>query len=376
MKRHFLPLLGLAPLLVTLACSDSTSSGPGTSATDGGSSEGGGGGGDGGGGGADGASPDGGGGTGAVTYVGGGTGVTDLVGSGETAYFTGVEGGGQSAILSATTTTAGVGVLCKAGANRVLSALAIDGTTLYAIRRDPATGDAAVVKTTTTGTGAACEDVAAISAGFLTELTKVGDSLVYLGPEKVMRLPVAGGTESELLTTGATGFVGDFAASGTTGFVVDTSTAGGPPGARLVRFTAGGAGETFVSVNSPSDSGHEIVGGKVVWAERGPTAGDFVFKTADATAPLPISPATLVTSNFGIGSLLLFCRPNAASPTELAVAAYNTEVTDYHLVGSSSQASRKLASVSSLLTPIACTLTTGAIWSIDPTDKRVFWVAR
>lgn len=350
---------------MALSCSDSTPSGPGTSPADGGinsSNDGG-------------ASADGSGGTGTVTYVGGGTGVTDIIGSGDTAYFTGLEGGGEGAILSAKAGTAGVGVLCKAGANRTLTALAIDGTTLYAIRRDQTSGDSAVVKTTTNGTGAPCDQVAAITVNSLTELTKVGDSLVYNGPEKVMRLPIAGGTESEILTTAATGFIGDFAASGATGFVVDTST-GGTPGARIARFTAAGGGETFVSVNSPQESAHEVVGGKVVWAERGPNAGDHVFKSADATASLPIAPATVVTSNFGIGSILVFCRPNAASPTELAVAASNGEATGYHLVGSSAQPSRKLASVSSTLTPIACALTSTAVWSIDPTDKRVFWVAR
>ncbi|MFO0734644.1 MAG: hypothetical protein U0270_02130 [Labilithrix sp.] len=50
------------------------------------------------------------------------------------------------------------------------------------------------MKTTTSGTGAACDEVGTIDAGSLTELVKIGDSLVYLGPEKVMRLP-AGGSE-------------------------------------------------------------------------------------------------------------------------------------------------------------------------------------
>ena len=51
------------------------------------------------------------------------------------------------------------------------------------------------MKTTTSGTGAACDEVGTIDAGSLTELVKIG------------------GSESELLTTASTGFTGSFSAA-------------------------------------------------------------------------------------------------------------------------------------------------------------------
>lgn len=318
-----------------------------------------------------------GGGLGVVTHVSAATEATDIVGSGDTAYFAGVEAGGEGAIFSAKTTMPAATVLCKAGANRVLSALAIDGATLYAIRPEPATGKAVIVKTTTSGTGAACEEIATITANPLTELAKVAGSLVYLGAEKVMRVPVAGGAESELLTTAATGFVGDFAALGTMGFVVDTSTAG-TPGARLVRFKLDGSSETYTTFDSPQDSAYEVLGANVVvWATPGPNVGDFVFKQALATAPLAsIAPTTVVTSNFGIGSVLRFCRTDATYPSDLAVASFDAQTVAYHQVGFAFGPTRKLASLDSVMSPDACALATGALWGIDPTDKRVFRAAR
>ncbi|MFO0734272.1 MAG: hypothetical protein U0270_00260 [Labilithrix sp.] len=371
MKRALVSL-GLGSLALLLACSDSSSgsSSSGSSGVDGGSTSSGGTSS----GTSSGSSSGTSGGTGVINHLSGPTEVTDILGDGETAYFTGVEASGEGAIFSASA-TAGPSVLCKAGAKRTITAIAVDGTTLYGIRREPDTGLSAIVKTTTTGVGAACEEVGAIEPNQLTELVKVGDSLVYLGVVKVMRMPLTGGAPTELLTTAASGFIGDFASAGATGFVVDTSTAA-TPGARIARFTLGGAIETFVSVDSPSTSGHEIIGGKVVWAEPGPNAGDFVFKSADVAAALPPAPTPVVTSNFGIGSVLQFCRPNVSSPTELAVAAANSEAVDYHLIGSSSQPSRKLASISTSLGGGACALTTGAIWGVDPNDKRVFWASR
>lgn len=317
----------------------------------------------------------------APTRISGATEVTDIVGVGRLAYFTGVEPGGEGAIFEVSTAQPNAIVLCKAGANRTLSALAAvpnDAHTtsaLYAIRRDPDTGKSAIVKTTPAAHGGACEVVAEIHPhGFFTELAKVGDSLVYLGAEKVMKLPLAGGGEGDLVTSPAS-FIGDFAASGSIGFVVDTA-APAPAGARIARFTLGGAIETFVTVTSPQESGHEVIAGKVVWAEKGPSAGDFVFKSADATAPLPVTPTTVVASNFGIGSVLGFCRPNAGNPAELAVSAFNATSIDYHLVGSSSRPSRLLGTLASVQSPLGCALTENAVFAIDPDDKHVFWFPR
>lgn len=365
-------------ILWTMACSSdsdggSSSGGSSSGATSGGT--------DGGGGGGDGTTPAAG--DGGITKVGTSE-AKDIVGTGGLVFFDGVTDG-EASILAATTSTA-PRTLCKAGANKEITALAVKGGatdgTVFAIQHDPATGASAIVKASVTATGGACEQVGKITTDPLTELAIVGNSLVYLGNGKVLALPIAGGTEAEVMQSAGTGLIGDFGASGDFGFVVDTSTAA-TPGARIVRFKIGAGNESMVSVDSPQDSAYEVnvAGGFLSYAVHTANAGELTIRTLRAADPVPQTPADTVTVDYGTGAVLTFCRNSGPASDRVAVTATSENTIRFNLTKLSGPSpSREVTKIESFFPAAPCLLTTGgssvdSIWAIDPTDKHVFWVA-
>lgn len=291
--------------------------------------------------------------------------IVDVVAVGDTVFFTGTEGGGEQAIMSATATGAGVGILCKGGSARTFGSLVVDGDNLYALSRDILAGTAKIVTTTKTGSGSACTELpGTLTPHLQTTMIKLGSSFVYRGTTKVMKFPVAGGIEADFLTTQATGFLTNFAVVGGNGFVVDTTTASSP-GAHLLSFTEGStAGVEFKAFNSPVEAGFLAVGSSIVWSEPGGSVGQVTFKYRDAGSASSVTATTGPSISLAVGSVIVLCGSTA---TSFGFAVTNGDGVGYYTGGLNQTAAKKVTSSSAAAN--ACAITSNAFWWINNANQ-------
>lgn len=288
--------------------------------------------------------------------------ITDLAVSGETAIFTGATVADQSAIFSANATDSLASVLCTGAATTKLSGVVVDGTTVYALS-DTATGSMRkLVRTTTTGIGAACTEVATVDArGFYllgtAALAKVGDLLVYKAPDGSLKgYSVTSNMESVVAQPG-NGFFDTILSAGGIGVVAQAQ--GGATAPDLKTFTATGLGETVASFSKPDFT---TVGTSILWAVDGSPGVAFRYRQAASGSAVSMG----ATANLGIPgrSTTGFCETNDGVSAGVFVTKSADTFAGYYTVGLDAALPRKVTS-QAYDVPLHCAVTPTRLWAVE-----------
>lgn len=304
----------------------------------------------------------GGGSSGTGTTIQGARRITDLAASGETVYFTGETVADQSAIFSANATATLATVLCTGAANTRLSGVVVDGATVYALS-DTSTGSMRkLVRTSTTGIGAACTEVATIDArGFFVlgtaALAKVGDLLVYKAPDGSLKgYSVTSNLESIVAQPGS-GFFDTVLSAGGIGVVAQAQ--GGATAPALKTFTTAGLGDTVASFSKPDFT---TVGSSILWAIDGTPGVAFRYRQAASGSAVSMG----ATANLGIPgrSTTGFCETNDGVSAGVFVSKSADAFAGYYTVGLDAAMPRKVTS-QTYDAPVHCAVTPTRLWAVE-----------
>lgn len=304
----------------------------------------------------------GGGSAGAGTPILGARAITDLATSGETVFFTGETVADQSAIFSANATATLATVVCTGAPNTQLSGVVVDGTTVYALS-DTSTGSVRkLVRSSTTGIGAACTEVATVDArGFFllgtAALAKVGDQLVYKAPDGSLKGYSTTTNMESVVAPAGESFFDTILSAGGIGVVAQAQGGANPPS--LKTFTTAGLGDTVASFSKPDFT---TVGANILWAVDGASGVAFRYRAAASGSTVSMG----ATANLGVPgrSTTGFCETNDGVSAGVFVAKAADSFAGYYTVGLDSAMPRKVTS-QAYDAPVHCAVTPTRLWVVE-----------
>ncbi len=286
--------------------------------------------------------------------------ITDLAALGEAVYFTGALPSAQPAIFSATATATTATTLCTGATDSKLSGVVVDGTTVYALQ-NAGSGTVKLVKTSTSGTGAACTEVATVDAQSflftsLAPMAKVGDQLVYLATDGSLKgYSLTANTEATIAAAGE-GFFPTILGSGAIGVVAQAAGGTAPP--VLKTFGAQGLAETLDSFSKPEFT---VVGTNALWAVD--LAG-VAFKYRGLAQGSTVTSGPVANLGIPGRSNLTFCETNDGVSAGVAIAKSSDSYAGLYTVGLNTMAPIKVTDTT-WDTPVLCAVTPTKLWAVE-----------